>query len=146
MKMTAEESYDIRSVSRNLTYTPQNWPADLKADLYIPSKDGLLPVVITIHGGSWSGRSRTDMTSVAEKLAERGYAVFNISYRFAPAYTYPAQLHDVQQALRWIDNNADRYNFDRKRISTWGYSSGAHLAALVAGFESSEFQLPAIRS
>ena len=143
---STEKTYEIRSLTKNITFTPENWPAALKADLYTPARDGLLPVVVTIHGGSWSGRSRSDMTSVAEKLVENGYAVFNISYRFAPEYTYPAQLHDVQQALRWIDNNADRYNFDRKRINTWGYSSGAHLAALVAGYESSEFQLPAIQS
>lgn len=146
IQTTENRSYGVSSVKKGISFTPQEWPADLKADLYLPAREGLLPVVITIHGGGWSGRSRADMTSVAEKLVERGYAVFNISYRFAPQYTYPAQLHDVQQALSWIDNNADRYSFDRDRINTWGYSSGAHLATLVAAYEKIDTELPDINS
>ena len=146
IQTTATGSYEVRSVKKDLSFTPQNWPADLKADLYLPARDGLLPVVITIHGGGWSGRSRADMTSVAEKLVARGYAVFNISYRFAPQYTYPAQLHDVQQAVRWLDSNADRYNFDSERINTWGYSSGAHLATLMAAYTKNDTGLPSIKS
>ncbi len=146
LKTKAPRSYEISAVTRDISFTPQAWSEDLKADLYLPEREGSLPVVITIHGGGWSGRSRADMTAIAEKLVTRGYAVFNISYRFAPEYTYPAQLHDVQQALRWLDNNAGRYNLDRKRINTWGYSSGAHLAALVAAYDADNSRLPAIRS
>ena len=140
------QRYSILSIKKNITYSLRPDVTSLDADLYIPDRDGKKPVVITIHGGGWSGRSRTDMDSIAEKLAERGYAVFNISYHFAPEYKYPIQLNDVRDALRWVDQIADTYNLDRTRINTWGYSSGAHLAALVAGFTDPSESLPTIRS
>lgn len=122
--------YSVDRVVQNIRFSPQGWPERLEGDLYLPQRPGLRPVVVAIHGGSWSSRSRSDMEDISRKLVRRGYAVFNISYRFAPEYIYPAQLHDVQQALVWLQEHAMRYRLDQDRINTWGYSSGAHLAAL----------------
>jgi acetyl esterase/lipase len=124
--------YVIDREITDLVYTPPNWPQALYADLYLPRKSGLSAVVIAVHGGSWSGRSREDMTAISRELATHGYAVLNLDYRFAPRYTFPAQLHDLQQALAWLGENASSYQLDMQRISVWGYSSGAHLAALLA--------------
>ncbi len=123
-------NFSVDRVVQNIQFSPQGWPEKLEGDLYLPQRPGLRPVVVTIHGGSWSSRSRSDMEDISGKLVRRGYAVFNISYRFAPEHIYPAQLHDVQQSLIWLQDHATRYRLDRDRINTWGYSSGAHLAAL----------------
>ena len=130
-------NYEIDRVIENITYTPAAWAQALNGDLYLPARNGLLPVVLMVHGGGWANRSRDDMEDISRKLARHGYAVFNIAYRFAPRYTYPAQLHDMQQALLWLSANAERYRLDTGRFNTWGYSSGAHLAALVAAVDSS---------
>ena len=140
------DDYEIASIINDIVYTRDDWPTPLSGNLYLPLRSDATPVVITIHGGGWSSRSRVDMHAIALKLAKRGYAVFNISYRFAPEYTYPAQLQDVQQALYWVNQSADEYRFDREKISTWGYSSGAHLAALAAGIDTTDERLPNIRS
>jgi len=127
--------YEIDRVVENIVYTPGDWQQALDGDLYLPARSGLLPVVLMVHGGGWANRSREDMADLSRVLAGHGYAVFNIAYRFAPRYTYPAQLQDMQQALLWLDASAARYRLDTARINTWGYSSGAHLAALVAGID-----------
>ncbi len=119
----------------DIVFTRQDWPVELRADLLLPRKRGSHPVVVTVHGGGWANRDRADMAALGAKLARHGYAVFNVSYRFAPRFTYPAQLDDLREALRWLDRNADRYALDRERINTWGFSSGAHLAALVAAHD-----------
>lgn len=118
-------------VVRDVTYTPAAWPQPLAADLYRPQGTGPFPAVLLIHGGGWSGRTRADMDGIAEKLARRGYAVMNASYRFAPRWTFPAQLQDVQQAVLFMRANATEYRIRTDRIASWGYSSGAHLAALL---------------
>jgi acetyl esterase/lipase len=118
-------------VVRNVTYTPAAWPAALTADLYRPQGTGPFAAVLLIHGGGWSGRTRGDMDGVAEKLASRGYVVMNASYRFAPRWTFPAQLQDVQQAVLFMRGHANEYRLQPDRIASWGYSSGAHLAALL---------------
>ncbi len=120
---------------RDFVYSEPDWPQTLRADLYLPQKRGPLPVVIMIHGGGWASRSRDDMTPISQELAQRGYAVMNLDYRFAPKYTFPAQLDDLQQARSWLSANADFYQLDLNRVNAWGYSSGAHLAALLGGLE-----------
>lgn len=118
-------------VERDVLYTPAEWPQALRADVYRPSQAGPRPAVLVIHGGGWEGRSRGDMDGIAARLAERGFVAMNVSYRFAPAHRFPAQLHDLQQALRWLRAAAPRYGIDPARVGAFGYSSGGHLAALL---------------
>ena len=127
--------YALGQEIRHIAYSEPGWPQILRADLYLPQKHGPLPVVIVIHGGGWASRSRDDMTPISQDLARRGYAVMNLDYRLAPKYTYPAQLDDLQQARSWITANAELYQLDLNRVNAWGYSSGAHLAALLGGLE-----------
>ncbi|WP_116810244.1 alpha/beta hydrolase [Steroidobacter cummioxidans] len=118
------------TVTRDFVYTPAGWPQELKADLYKPAGNGPFPAVVMIHGGGWEGRTRNDMNSISQRVAERGYVVLNMSYRFAPQWHFPAQLQDVQQAVLWLRAHASDLNVLKNRIGTWGYSAGAHLAAL----------------
>ena len=132
---SAQVSYPVDQIVENIIYTSPEWQEPLEADLYLPKKRGLRPVVLVIHGGGWTNRSRADMDGISRELMQQGYAVLNVNYRFAPRYTYPAQVRDLQQALEWISENADRYRLDLERVNTWGYSSGAHLAALIGGID-----------
>jgi hypothetical protein len=95
-------------LERGVVYTPPGWPAALAADIYVPANPGLRPAVLLVHGGGWEGRDRSDMDGIAERLATRGFVVMNVSYRFAPAYRFPAQLQDMQQAVRWLRSRAPR--------------------------------------
>ena len=146
-----DSEYEIDKQVNGFIYSQPHWPQTLRADLYLPRRHGPLPVVIAIHGGGWANRSREDMTSISLALAKRGYAVMNLDYRFAPRYTYPAQLDDLQQAREWLVANAVRYQLDPDRVNAWGYSSGAHLAALLAGLEKDpalgqEQEMPRLRA
>jgi acetyl esterase/lipase len=142
------DDYTIERIVEDIVYTPEDWPQALAGDLYLPARRGSLPVVLVVHGGGWANRSRDDMEDVSRKLARHGYAVFNIGYRFAPRYTYPAQLHDTRQALGWLAAHAQRYRFDLERINAWGYSSGAHLAALLGSHDGADqsAELPAVNA
>jgi acetyl esterase/lipase len=118
------------TVTRDFVYTPTEWPQELRADLYKPVGNGPFPAVVMIHGGGWEGRTREDMAEISRQVAERGYVVMNMSYRFAPQWHFPAQLQDVQQAVLWLRAHGSDLNVLKNRIGTWGYSAGAHLAAL----------------
>ena len=132
----SQANHQLEREILNFAYTPSDWPQTLRADLYLPQKSGLRPVVIVIHGGGWANRSREDMTNISEELAQQGYAVMNLDYRFAPKFTFPAQLDDLQQARSWLTANADFYQLDLNRVNAWGYSSEAHLAALLGSLDS----------
>ncbi|WP_447555400.1 alpha/beta hydrolase fold domain-containing protein [Vreelandella sp. EE22] len=115
-------------------YTPSDWPAPLTARVRLPQTQDtrLRPAALIVHGGGWRGRSPQDMEKVARQLAAQGFVTVNIEYRFAPEYRFPAQLHDLQQAMAWIHRNAEQWRIDTHRIVGVGYSSGAHLVSLLA--------------
>lgn len=115
-----------------VVYTPADWPQALQAEVYQPKGDGPFPGMLLVHGGGWEGRHREDMDRLARYYTGRGYVVMNISYRFAPAAVYPAQVHDLQQAMHWLHREAGRLQLDRDRIAAFGYSAGAHLVSLMA--------------
>lgn len=121
---------------RECRYGPD--PAEL-LDLYLP-RDAATPrpVVVFIHGGGWSAGHRrqagafTDFPQVLAGVAVRGYAVASIDYRLSGVAAFPAQLEDLERALAWLDAQAPLLGLDTSRLALWGFSAGAHLAALLA--------------
>jgi acetyl esterase/lipase len=93
------------------------------------------PAVVVIHGGGLVQGTRWDLGEAALALAQAGYATFNIEYRlFVSGDTtalWPAQLDDVQRAVRWVRANAATYNVDPDRVGALGFSSGGQLAAFL---------------
>jgi acetyl esterase/lipase len=120
---------------QTLTYSSLDG-RDLVLDLYRPSVRGVegpgLPVIVFLHGGGWSGGTRTTGPDFKRFFAQDGFAMVSIEYRLAPAITFPANVEDVKTAVRWIRANAQRLNLDPARIGLWGTSAGGHLAAVAA--------------
>jgi acetyl esterase/lipase len=88
-----------------------------------------------IHGGGLVQGERYDLGDAAMGLSLASYATFSIDYRlFSPAdgtNPWPAQLDDVQRAVRWVRTNASTYGVDPDRVGAFGYSSGGQLAAFL---------------
>lgn len=101
---------------------------DLFMDISVPDCQTKPPLFIWIHGGSW--RNGSYKKNPFNWLADEGYAVASISYRFTNIDIFPAQIQDVKQAIRFLRKNADKYGFDPEKIVAGGGSSGAHLAIL----------------
>lgn len=129
------------AVERDVPITPPDWPEALLADVYRPQGAGPFPSVLLIHGGAWKRGDRAQVEGLAERIAARGYLVLNTTYRLVPKYIFPAPLQDVQQAVRWMRSDAGaQHGIDPARIASFGYSAGAHLAALL-GHAANDAQL-----
>lgn len=105
-----------------------------KLDIYWPEEgDGPFPVIVSIHGGAFMGGDKRDVqvTSMLKGL-KRGYCVVGVNYRMSGEATFPALVHDIKAAIRWIRANAELYLFDPNRIATWGGSAGGY-QSLMAG-------------
>lgn len=120
------------TVTKDVPYTPADWPQELCADVYVPKGAGPFPAVLVVHGGGWSGGSRSNRTTTSIALAQAGFVAVNISYRLAPKTKFPGQLYDLQQAMHWIHAHSAEYKIDPTRIGGFGYSAGAHLISLLA--------------
>ncbi len=106
---------------------------ELLLDLYLPQgAQGRLPVIVFLHGGGWSGGTRTMGPDFRRFFARDGFAMAAIEYRLTPSVLFPANVEDVKTAVRWLRANAATYGLDADRIGLWGTSAGGHLAA-VAG-------------
>lgn len=90
--------------------------------------NGPFPAVVCIHGGGFRAGSRESYNKLCLTLAERGYVAVTVTYRLAPKFQFPAAVHDVKAAVRWLRANAKKYNVDPERIGTTGGSAGGHLA------------------
>ncbi len=108
----------------------------LLLDVYRPPVRGApRPAVVLVHGGGmWTG-SRADMAAPARQLARAGYVACAVDYRLVEAaaarHRWPAQIDDVQLAVRWVRANAGRYGVDPGRVGAYGWSAGGQLAALL---------------
>lgn len=117
----------------NVTYTPPDRAAPMAGDIYLPKSGGSHPAILMIHGdGRIGDDGRWQMAGIARQLAAKGYYVFNVTYRMAPAWTYPAPLDDIRAALDWMEENAVEQGVDPERIAIFGYSAGGYAGALAA--------------
>jgi acetyl esterase/lipase len=103
---------------------------DLLLDLYLPKGvDGPLPVIVFLHGGGWSGGTRTTGPDFKRFFAQDGFAIASIEYRLTPAVRFPSNAEDVKTAIRWLRANAAAHGLGQ-RIGIWGTSAGGHLSGI----------------
>lgn len=108
-------------------------------DIYLPAKindNAKLPTVLWVHGGGWYEGDKyhgaNGINVLAKELTDAGYVAVACNYRLAPKHRHPAQVDDVQRAVRWLRANADQYHIDPDRIAAVGISAGGHLAGVMA--------------
>lgn len=106
----------------------------LKLDLYLPEATpnrhpGKPPLVVWVHGGAWRAGSKENMQ--VPGLLEHGFAIASVGYRLSPVAPFPAQVHDIKAAIRYLRAHGSDHDYDPSRIVIAGASAGGHLAALV---------------
>ncbi len=104
---------------------------ELKLDVVAPEGDGPFPGILVIHGGAWRAGNKRDVRAAMIEYARAGYVAVSPQYRFCPKEVFPAQVHDVKAAVRWMRANAGSLHLDHARIGASGYSAGGHLALML---------------
>jgi Esterase/lipase len=135
VQLASAQIPDRIRVNKNLVYaTLENTPygkRDLHLDIFRPTKKGKYPALIQIHGGGWRSGNKSMEAAMAISIAQAGYVTIPVEYRLSMEAKYPAALHDIKAAIRWVKANADTYGIDTTRIAITGNSAGGHLASLV---------------
>ncbi len=115
---------------------------ELRMDVYLPpNQQAPSPCLVSIHGGGWAAGTYNQTPPALNQLLQRGFVVVSIEYRltsregeYGPGVpvTFPAQIHDVKGAVRFLRAHAHEYGIDAARIGSFGTSAGGHLSALLA--------------
>ncbi len=118
-----------QDVQRDVLYATVD-AHELRLDLYLPTQitEKKAPVVIWVHGGAWRGGSKASMPLKA--LINEGYAVASVDYRLSTQAVFPAQIHDIKAAIRFLRSQSAKYRLDDSRFAIAGSSAGGHLATL----------------
>jgi acetyl esterase/lipase len=109
----------------------------LQLDLWVPATSAPPPLVVWIHGGGWLFGDRRYLPETLRpnqlftEAVAAGLAIATIDYRLALEAPFPAALHDVKAAVRYLRAHAGQLGIDTSRVGVWGESAGGHLAALV---------------
>jgi acetyl esterase/lipase len=114
-------------VVRDITYASVGGRA-LQLDLHMPVGVDNPPLLVWVHGGAWRQGSRT---SVRTEFVRNGFATASVGYRLSTEARFPAMVHDIKAAIRFLRARAGDYGYRADRIAISGDSAGAHLAALV---------------
>lgn len=102
-------------------------------DVYMPTAGTPPhPLLLWIHGGGWQGGTHNNVPAMALQLRDQGFFVASVNYRLSGSAVFPAQIHDVKGAVRFLRANAATYSLDVNRFGSWGTSAGGHLSALLA--------------
>jgi acetyl esterase/lipase len=121
-------------VEENVVYATVNG-TELHLDVYEPAERGagLSSAIVLIHGGGWIDFDKGTMRGMGHFLAGHGFVAFAVDYRLfhGKDNLWPAQLDDVQRAVRWVRANASKYGVNPEKMGAFGHSVGAQLAALL---------------
>lgn len=99
--------------------------------LHIPTSDKVSPcrrkpAILVIPGGGYCHVSPREAEPVALRFLAEGYAAFILDYAITPA-TFPVALREAAMAMRYIRQNAEKYEVDPHMVAATGFSAGGHL-------------------
>ena len=130
-------SFQLKAQQTENQWLNVNYAGDGKEyhnmDIYLPDNDGPAhKAVIIIYGSAWFANNMKGMTyqAMGKPLLDNGFAVISINHRSSGDAPFPAQIHDVKAAIRFVRANVENYNIDPSFIGITGFSSGGHLASL----------------
>jgi len=136
----------MSAIEKNLVFGMYSGLA-LLMDVHHPAQANGYAIVV-VPGSGWTSKQTYDaapLTALGSsvrfflpKLLDAGYTLFVVNHRNGPRFHYPAAVKDVQRAVRFIRYNGNAFGMDPRRIGAVGYSSGAHLAALLGVLDAKE--------
>lgn len=102
-------------------------------DVFYPKgTDKQLPTIVWVHGGGWVSGDKNEIDNYLKILASHGFTTVGVDYTIAPEAQYPTPLFEVNDALKYIQDNAKRLNIDDTKIIMAGDSAGSQIVSQVA--------------
>lgn len=132
LQIVKEFSYHYVAEEKNIIYCKTK-ERELKLDVFSPKEKSSIKrtAILFIHGGGWRSGNKAMHYPLLQQLAALGYVCITPEYRLSTEALYPAAVHDIKSAIRWVRKNAAKYNIDVNKIVASGHSAGGELAAFM---------------
>ena len=129
---------DVNAV-RNVQY--KQGDNDAYLDVFYPNSvkntNKKLPTIVWVHGGGWISGNKNNVADYLKILASKGYTTVGINYSIAPEKTYPTPVIQTNQALDYLNKNADDLHIDNNQFVLAGDSAGSQIVAQVVAMTTS---------
>lgn len=101
--------------------------------IYRPTKKGIHPVFVYIHGGGFVFGSANTWDRFCSLVSKRANCiVINIDYGLAPEHKFPEPVNECYEVVKWIKDNAKELQVDTSKIAIGGDSAGGNIATVIA--------------
>lgn len=132
LQIVQEFTYEYITEEKNISYCKTK-ERELKLDVFSPKEksNNKRTAILFIHGGGWRSGNKAMHYPLLQQLAALGYVCITPEYRLSTEALYPAAIHDIKSAIRWVRKNAATYNIDVNKIAVSGHSAGGELAAFI---------------
>lgn len=100
--------------------------------------DEVFPCVVHVQGSAWFAQDVYRNAHQFARLAERGFVVAVVQYRHSGIASFPAQIIDARNAVRFLRKNAAQYHVDPEKMFLSGDSSGGHTATYAGIFHNDD--------
>lgn len=107
-------------------------PRRNRLDLFVPATKSPPPLIMFVHGGSWTGGRKDGFHLLGKVFASHGYACAVINTQMFPFVKPDTMVADCGRALAHLHRSAKKYGFDGNQLFVMGHSSGAHLVSWLA--------------
>lgn len=101
--------------------------------VFVPQHQTTSTAVVICPGGGYAYLATDhEGRQIAAWLNNLGVVGIMLEYRLGPKYHHPAEMMDVQRAIRYVRANAAELHVGANRIGVMGFSAGGHLASTAA--------------
>jgi acetyl esterase len=133
-----------RKVLDDVQHDPVEMPAIDQQGLVVPASvgevsvrivrpkgaDGLLPVILYLHGGGWVlGNFGTHERLVGELAVGADAAVVFVDYARSPEARYPVAVEQAYATAQWVMQHGHQESLDASRMAVAGDSVGGNMTA-----------------
>ncbi len=120
-----------------------------KYDLYLPKNldpKADAPLLLLIHGGSWTEGKRGDMAYACKYYAKNGCITATMDYSLIsqknPDVTVKTMLDEITACIAALKKRLEKEGYHAPKLAFGGFSAGGHLALLYAYSRASESAIP----
>lgn len=114
------------------------YTADMTSELNLSPRSA----VIVCPGGGYHFLSSREAEPIAFRFLAEGMNAFILTYGVGEKAQGGAPLIEAALAIKYVRENAEKYNTDPKRIFICGFSAGGHLAA----WSGTDWNTPEVRN
>lgn len=120
---------------------------EIKLDLYTPSVESntQYPLLVWVHGGAWKRGSKDAIPEknplLLQSVLNEGYALASVDYRLSGEESFPQPVQDINDALNYLYDNAEKLGIKADNVVIMGRSAGGHLAGFIGATNSAYHQV-----